>query len=228
MPWTGCGSITSQRAQARYAAKQRDVREGEKGRRNLSHQVGKELETRAEADTETAGGKRHKRKRQLYSSGAGSAEKEKRDKKMKVAVDRLWQHYVAEGTRERRGRGKEEVLERRAGNTKQGGSRASGSYTRAGNGRRALSMRKCRRRGGAALKHLTYLITSIPSPFISFPHIPLLCCASCRSTANFISLSRFSFSTAFQLPSCFHQQPPSLPRSALIYTGRGCKLTFRN
>ena len=32
----------------------------------------------------------------------------------------------------------------------------------------------------ACLKLLTYLMTSIPSPSLSFPHITLLCCASCR------------------------------------------------
>ena len=98
-------------------------------------------------NTENAGGKRRKRERKFYSSEADSAEKEKRDKKMKV-VHRLWKQYVGEKV-ERAGRRK--YSQRRAENTKQGGSRASGSYTRAGKRKACTSMRKCRWRPGAAL-----------------------------------------------------------------------------
>ena len=64
-------------------------------------------------------------------------EKEKRDKEMKVAVGRLWQHYFAESAGKIRskaegGAGRRKYSQKRWENTNQGGNRASGIYTGAG------------------------------------------------------------------------------------------------
>ena len=82
-------------------------------------------------------------------------EKEKRDKEMKVAVDRLWQHYVAESAGKIRGKAEaQEGGTTRRGvrkiQTKAAAEQAACTQEQA-NGRRALCMRKCRRRRGAAL-----------------------------------------------------------------------------
>ena len=76
---------------------------------------------------------------------------------MKVAVDRLWQHYFAESAGKIRskaegGAGRRKYSQKRAENTNQGGSRASGIYTGAGrrNARAALSTRRGRQMRGRA------------------------------------------------------------------------------
>ena len=80
--------------------------------------------------------------------------KEKRDKEMTVAVDRLWNitspRAQARYT-ERRGR---KYSQRRAENTNQGGSRASGMYTRGGK-RKARGFKDKRQSGRAATAALS-------------------------------------------------------------------------